>query len=163
MSIPARGAKVLVAGIGNLFMGDDGFGCEVARQLSQRPQADGVHVRDFGTRGVDLAYELGGGYDAAIFIDAAARGGTPGTLYVLDPQAAGAPVTVDGHALRLHEVLPLAGRVGGLPGTLRLVACEPATLEGDDAGVGLSAPVSAAIEPAVQLVERLVAELPRHA
>jgi hydrogenase maturation protease len=148
--------RVLVAGIGNLFLGDDGFGCEVARALASRPQRDGVAVRDFGTRGVDLAYELGEGWSAVIFVDAAQRGGEPGTLYVLDPDALGAASAMDGHTLRLHQLLPTARQLGALPPQLRLVACEPATLEGPDAGVGLSPAVAAAVQPAVALVESLV-------
>ncbi|HZP13322.1 MAG TPA: hydrogenase maturation protease [Nevskiaceae bacterium] len=152
--------RVLVAGIGNLFLGDDGFGCAVARALASRPQRDGVHVRDFGTRGVDLAYEISAGWGAVIFVDAAQRGGAPGTLYVLDPDALAKAPTVDGHAIRLHQVLPVARELGAMPSQLRLVACEPQSLEGPDAGVGLSDAVAAAIEPAVALVESLVERCP---
>jgi hydrogenase maturation protease len=157
-------ARVLVAGIGNVFLGDDAFGCAVAQHLARRPQGEGVRVRDFGTRGLDLACELAAGWDAAILIDAAPRGAAPGTLCVLDPRVDTAVPAADGHAVRLHQVLPLARQFGGLPGTLRLVGCEPGSLEGGDAGVGLSPAVAAAVG-AVGLVESLLLQLrePGHA
>jgi hydrogenase maturation protease len=153
-------ARVLVAGVGNLFLGDDAFGCEVARALAARPLPPGVAVRDFGTRSMDLACELVAGWDAAIFVDAAPRGAAAGTLTVLDPQSTLGPSPVDGHTLRLHRVLPLARQLGALPPTLRLIACEPASIDGEDAGVGLSPEVAAAIAPAVALAEKLLARLP---
>ncbi|MGH7848434.1 MAG: hydrogenase maturation protease, partial [Candidatus Binatia bacterium] len=74
-------AKILVAGIGNIFLGDDGFGVEVARELAKRKLPESVRVVDFGIRGFDLAYALLDGYDLTILVDAAPRGGLPGTLY----------------------------------------------------------------------------------
>jgi hydrogenase maturation protease len=150
---------VLVAGIGNVFLGDDGFGVEVVRRLVARPQPDGVRVVDFGIRGLDLAYALES-CGAAIFVDAASRGGPPGTLYVIEPAtpARAEPPAPESHAMTLDRVLArLSPEVA--PKTLRLVACEPSTFdpEGDD--LGLSPAVAASVDAAVLLVESLVAEL----
>lgn len=152
--------KVLVAGIGNLFLGDDAFGCEVLRLLSMHPLPQGVRARDFGTRALDLAYELTGGWDAAIFVDAAARGGAPGTLYVIEPRPASDALPVDGHSVRLEQVLAMAAGIGELPPVLRLVGCEPLRLEPDEDGDDrLSIPVQAALLPAMARVHALAAEL----
>src|SRR6185369_15085580 len=94
---------ILVAGIGNIFLGDDAFGCEVVQRLSRRPQPEGVRVIDFGIRGLDLVYALLKNNDAVILIDATARGGQPGTLYVIDPE-----IPEDVHAaLETHEMNPM--------------------------------------------------------
>src|SRR5690242_10086258 len=108
-------ARVLIAGVGNLFFGDDAFGSEVARRLATRPQPDGVRVIDFGIRGLDLAYALSDGYAAVILADATARGGAPGTLYVLEPEAAPTPQTpaLDPHGMDPAAVLRLASSLGG--------------------------------------------------
>src|SRR6516225_7125141 len=81
--------RILVAGIGNIFLGDDAFGVEVARRLAARPQPDGVRVADFGIRGIDLTYALLDGYETVILVDATPRGGQPGTLYVIEPDVGG--------------------------------------------------------------------------
>jgi hydrogenase maturation protease len=153
--------RVLVAGIGNVLLGDDGFGVEVVRRLASRALPEGVAARDFGIRGVDLAYALSDGWDAAILVDAAARGGAPGTLYVIDPSVASAAPAVDGHALDPASVLAYVRAVGGaLPASLRVVACEPAHIPADDEiEMGLSAPVDAAVDAAVRVVASLVDEL----
>jgi hydrogenase maturation protease len=153
--------RVLVAGIGNVFFGDDGFGVEVARRLLERPQPEGVVVRDFGIRGRDLAYALLDGYDAAVLVDAAPRGGRPGTLYVIEPQigVAGGGLA-DSHSLHPDNALALASAMGGPLPVLRVVGCEPSA--GPDAEgmvMELSAPVAAAVAEAVAIVESLVAEL----
>src|SRR5262245_39805418 len=107
-------ARILIAGIGNIFLGDDAFGVEVVRRLVQRPLPDGVRVVDFGIRGLDLAYDLVNGYEAVILVDATPRGGQPGTLYVLEPtreempDAADAGLMVETHALDPVKVLRLA-------------------------------------------------------
>lgn len=153
--------RILVAGIGNVFFGDDGFGVEVARRLLERPQPDGVVVVDFGIRGRDLAYALLDGYDAAVFIDATPRGGRPGTLYVIEPQGGGTRGTlVDSHGLTPENALELASAMGGPLPVLRLVGCEPAAIpEPGGMAMGLSAPVAAAVTEAVGMVESLVVEL----
>lgn len=158
---------MLVAGIGNIFFGDDGFGCEVARRLAARPLPANVRVVDFGIRGIDLAYALAD-HDAAILVDAVSRGGPPGTLYVIDPDvgegggggAAAAPVgALDPHGATPDRVL---GWLGGArrPRVLRLVGCEPQTFEAEALGAdGLSPPVRAAVGEAVALIEKLIERL----
>jgi hydrogenase maturation protease len=155
-------ARVLIAGIGNLFLGDDGFGCEVARRLAARPQPEGVRVVDFGIRGFDLTYALLDGWDAAILVDAMARGGAPGTLYVLEPALAdsGAAALVDTHAMDPMRVLAVVRTMGAAPARLRVVGCEPACLgDGDEPLISLSDPVAGAVAAAVTLVEDLAAAL----
>lgn len=171
---PRAPASVLVACIGNLFLGDDGFGCEVARRLFARPLPEGVRVVDFGIRGIDLAYALLAPYAAAILVDATSRGGAPGTLYVIDPSpAAGlpAPASADApvaHGLHPARAIALAQSMGPVIAELRLVGCEPETLgDEDEPLMELSPPVAAAVERAVVLIEALIAELrgaaPAHA
>jgi hydrogenase maturation protease len=152
-------ARVLVAGVGNIFLGDDGFGVEVARRLSSRPLPPGVKVADFGIRGVDLAYALAG-CDAAILVDAASRGGAPGTLYVIEPAlSAEAGETPEAHSMTPARLLAWIAPEER-PKTLRVVGCEPETFGPEGLGaVGLSAPVGAAVDEAVRLVEALLAEL----
>ncbi|MFJ2033721.1 hydrogenase maturation protease [Streptosporangium sp. NPDC087985] len=147
--------SILIAGVGNIFLGDDGFGVTVARQLAAMDLPDGVRVTDFGIRGIHLAYELtGGGHDTAIILDAAARGSPPGTLYVLEPSPGECPGSfVDAHAMTPESVLALAGTLGGGTGRILLVGCEPADLS---PGMELSAPVADAVGPAVELVLELV-------
>ncbi|HEU4405963.1 MAG TPA: hydrogenase maturation protease [Polyangiaceae bacterium] len=153
---PGRRPGVLVAGIGNLFFGDDGFGTELARALLGRALPEGVRVVDFGIRGLDLAYALEE-YDAAILLDATPRGGAPGTLYVLEPEVDHRPELFEAHSLTPERVLASLP-AGARPRALRVVGCEPLTLEPDEAG-GLSAPVRAALEEALCLVEDLARRL----
>ena len=155
------GSRILVAGIGNVFFGDDGFGVEVARRLGERPQPEGVRVVDFGIRGLDLAYALSDGYDAAILVDALPRGGPPGTLYVLEPEVAAAPIgtLADTHGLDPARILSLLRTLGDDVPIVRIVGCEPTLVAGDEMTMGLSAPVAAAVDEAVALVEALAAEL----
>ena len=123
--------RLLIAGIGNLFLGDDAFGVEVVRRLSARPLPAGVAVKDFGIRGFDLACAIQGGYDAVILVDALDRGSPPGTLHVLEPDAL--PTTPspmpEMHHLDPVRVLQLARRMGGPWPRLRVVGCQPATFE----------------------------------
>jgi hydrogenase maturation protease len=159
------GARVLVAGIGNIFLGDDGFGVEVARQLAAERLGDDVSVADFGIRGVHLAYELSGGrYDGVILVDAMPRGGDPGTLYAIEPDRDGqagvgetdSDGVVDAHSLTPAAVLAWLRRIGGRCGRIVIVGCEPASV---DESIGLSAPVAASVDGAVQMVRDLVAEM----
>ena len=94
---PAR--RVLVAGIGNVFLGDDGFGVALAGRLARHALPPGVDVADFGIRGMDLAYALGDGYDAAVLLDAAPRGEPPGTLSVIEPEIEEGEVPIDAHGM----------------------------------------------------------------
>jgi hydrogenase maturation protease len=162
--------NILVAGIGNVLLGDDGFGVEVAQRLAGRALPDGVRVVDFGIRGMDLAYALLDGYDVAILVDVVRRGGAPGTLYVLEPlvpegPAPGAGDAVptqavpDTHGMHPARVMALVEAMGGSVATMRLVGCEPTLIDEDDLVMGLSEPVAAAVEPAAALVETLVADL----
>lgn len=152
--------KILVAGIGNLFFGDDGFGCAVASTMAKRPEAPGVTVRDFGIRGLDLAYELTSGYDAAILVDAARRGRAPGELFVLEPSASETTRPLDAHGLTPEHVLGLARDLGGVLPVLRLVGCEPLALGSEDEPLdGLTPSVAAAVPRAIGLIDELVAEL----
>jgi hydrogenase maturation protease len=161
---PAGGrVRVLVAGIGNIFLGDDGFGVEVARRLAQRRLRPGVMLRDFGIRGMDLVYALGEGYDVAILLDAVPRGQAPGTLYVIEPrQDDDGAISLDTHGMDPVKVLRLARELGPVPERVLVVGCEPEIRpSGDDEElVGeLSAPVRAAVDGAVELVESLLEEI----
>jgi Ni,Fe-hydrogenase maturation factor len=182
--VPARTAtsnsKILIAGIGNIFLGDDGFGVEVARRLSEFDFPGGVRVQDFGIRGYDLAYALLDGYDLTILVDAAPRGSAPGTLYVIEPEinqetgaltsGAGAgrgelagesacpTLGLDAHAMNPVSVLQFARSMGSISGKVLLVGCEPATLGGEEGHMGLCEPVAAAVDQAVKLVRKLVTE-----
>jgi hydrogenase maturation protease len=156
---------ILVAGIGNIFNGDDAFGVEVAQRLMRRALPDGVKVVDFGIRGIDLTYALLDSYDAAILIDAAALGEAPGTVSVIEPDPnasdASSPedLALSAHDLDPAKVLRLVAALGGTCERVLLVACEPLTLGGEDGVMGLSAPVAGAIEAAVETVETLIGEL----
>ncbi|MDB5307153.1 MAG: hybD [Gemmataceae bacterium] len=159
-------ARVLVAGVGNIFLGDDAFGVEVVRELAGRPLPDGVRVVDFGIRGLDLTYALLDGYEAVILVDATPRGGQPGTLYVLevDPPGPGEPgaadLTVEGHNLDPAKVLRLAAAMGSPARRLLVVGCEPAPPgEFEEMAAGLSRPVRDAVGEAVSLVESLAGTL----
>ena len=152
---------VLVAGVGNIFLGDDGFGVEVARRLSSLDLGPDVKVADFGIRGVHLAYELLDGYEFVILIDATPRGeGAPGTLYVIEPDEPEAPdpdevPPLDAHGMDPAAVLSLLGVLGGRVDRLLVVGCEPAVA---DEGMTLSPAVEAAVDPAVTLVQDLINE-----
>lgn len=156
--------RVLVAGIGNIFFGDDGFGVEVARQLQQRALPDEVRVVDFGIRGFDLAYALIDGCDAAILVDAVQRGDEPGSLYVIEPDldrlGAFEGAAVETHGMDPLKVLHLANTLGGRPQRVLIVGCEPAVLGSEEEWLmGLSPPVQGAVARAAALVEELVAKL----
>ncbi|MBA3892133.1 MAG: hydrogenase maturation protease [Gemmatimonadales bacterium] len=161
----ARGApRILVAGIGNVFLGDDGFGVVVAQALVERRWPPGVTVREFGIRGIDLAYALQNGYDAAILIDAMPRGEAPGTLFVLEPELDdAAPPTVETHGMDPVRVLHLVRGLGGEPPRTLVVGCEPEQFPEDHDPTAiitrLSAPVQTAVAGAVRLVEKLVQDL----
>jgi hydrogenase maturation protease len=150
--------RTLVAGVGNIFLRDDAFGVEVIRLLAEHPVPDGVEIRDFGIRGVHLAYELLNGCDLFVLVDAAARGEPPGTVTVLevevpDPDPAAGPV-MDAHSMTPDGIFALLGSLGGRPRRSLLVACEPADVS---AGIGLSEPVEAALPHAVRTVEEILA------
>jgi hydrogenase maturation protease len=161
--------SVLVAGIGNIFLGDDAFGVEVAHRLARRCLPNGVRVVDFGIRGFDLAHALLEEHDASVvLVDATPRGGEPGTLYVIEPSLEEpiAPILVETHAMDPLTVLQLACSMGARPRRVLVVGCEPTPLdpaEIETGYMGLSQPVRAAIDPAVELVQSLLEEEARHA
>jgi hydrogenase maturation protease len=145
--------KTLVAGIGNIFFGDDGFGVEVATRLG---------IADYGIRGVHLALELLEGYDALVLIDALPMGEAPGTVAVFEPDVDSLEPTavVEAHSMSPAVVLGLVRSLGGeLPSHVVIVGCEPLSVE---EGIGLSDPVAAAIDPAAETVRRVVADLAHH-
>ena len=157
--------KTLVAGVGNVFLGDDGFGVEVARRLQDTQLPADVRVADFGIRGVHLAYELLNGYDALIIVDAVQRGETPGTVTVLEPDDPSSPPgpdapdpVLDGHDLAPAAMLAAFRRLGGHLARTFVVGCEPAELE---ERIGLSAPVAAAVDGAAAAVRELLDDLQR--
>ncbi|MEU1511037.1 hydrogenase maturation protease [Streptomyces sp. NPDC005811] len=154
--------RTLVAGIGNIFLGDDGFGVETARRLAGARLPEHVEVADIGVRGVHLAYRLLDGYDTLVLVDATARGEAPGTLYVIEYDGPGADPgavpAIDGHRMTPDTVLALldtlcAGTGGHPPRRTVIVGCEPASVE---EGIGLSPPVSDAVPEAVRLIEELL-------
>jgi hydrogenase maturation protease len=155
--------QILVAGIGNAWMKDDGFGSEVVKLLSERSLPDGVSVVDFGTGGLDLAYEVMRGYDGLILVDISRQGEPPGTLYLMEAD----PADVDGsiedgqpldpHGMDPETVLRFVKYVGGWPGRVFVVACEPEVVE--DFGIGLSAAVGGAVERAAAVVIDAVLQL----
>jgi hydrogenase maturation protease len=161
---PPPTKRVLVAGIGNIFFGDDGFGVAVAAALKQRALPPGVDVVDFGIRGMDLVFALGEGYDLALFVDAVPRGEEPGTVFLIEPELRepDEPVMLDAHGMDPVKVLSLAGQLGPVPERILVIGCEPLTgvTSDDEELVGeLSDPVRAAIGPAVELVEQTLQEL----
>jgi hydrogenase maturation protease len=151
--------NVLVAGVGNVLLGDDGFGVEVVQRLRSRALPACVRLADFGIRGRDLAYALAD-YDAAVLVDLVSRGGPPGTLYVLEPRIApDAAVDLGPHGLHPARALALAQTLGAAVATVRIVGCEPGPIDLEDLVMGLSPPVAAAVAPACAMVESLVASL----
>ncbi|MGH9898055.1 MAG: hydrogenase maturation protease [Pyrinomonadaceae bacterium] len=157
--------RILVAGIGNIFLGDDAFGSEVARVLIERSLPDEVRVIDFGIRGFDLAYALLDGYDVTIFVDATPRGGEPGTLYTIEPDLNefdnlnAQESMVETHGMNPMKVLGMVKSMGGEFKRILLVGCEPASLGAETGEIGLSEPVKAAVNEAVLLVESLVKKI----
>ncbi|HMK89535.1 MAG TPA: hydrogenase maturation protease [Methylocystis sp.] len=161
--------RILVAGVGNIFCGDDAYGVEVASLLLRRRALPAsVVVKDFGIRGLDLAYALTDGYDAAIIIDAAARGEEPGAISVVEPERpetkseAAQTLLSSSHGLDPEKVLGLVATLGAACERILFVLCEPLTLGDEEGQMGLSDVVAAAVEPSVELVQRLVSSLLQH-
>jgi hydrogenase maturation protease len=155
--------KLLVAGVGNIFLGDDGFGVEVVKRLAQRrPLSENLQVMDFGIRSYDLAYALMEDWELVILVDALPLGGEPGTLYTMEPELpeTGDPITLDAHSMNPVSVLQLVKALGGRVNRMLVVGCEPATLDLDEQGnIAMSVRVNAAIEPAIKIVEQLIANV----
>jgi hydrogenase maturation protease len=177
--------RILIAGIGNIFLGDDGFGCAVIDRLLQRELPGGVRITDFGIRGLDLAYALLDGYDVTILVDSVSRGGSPGTLYIIEPDL-NAPteqhtngMMVEAHTMNPMRALCLAksmhslgddlgdgltneageGMRSGALKKILLVGCEPETLGPEEGHLGLSQPALVAVDEAVKIVESLLADI----
>jgi hydrogenase maturation protease len=158
------GKRVLIAGIGNVFLGDDGFGVEVVKRLAGRELPEGVEVKDFGIRGMDLAYALQDGYELVVFVDATPRGGEPGTVYLIEPEVEDdGEVTLDTHGMDPVKVIKLSRALGAPPTRTLVVGCEPRVVLGgedyDEMLMELSEPVRVAVDEAVKLVESLVEEI----
>jgi hydrogenase maturation protease len=150
--------------VGNIFLGDDGFGVEVVRRLAEREMPEGVEVKDFGIRGMDLAYALQEDYEAVVFVDAVPRGEEPGTVYLIEPEIEeDGEVALDTHGMDPVKVIKLSRALGAKSTRTLVVGCEPqVVLSGedyDDMSMELSEPVQAAVGEAVKLVESLVEEI----
>ncbi len=159
--------KLLIAGVGNIFLGDDGFGVEVANRLASAHLPDWAHVVDYGIRGMHLAYDLANAYSSMILIDATSRGGAAGTIYVIEPDLgdgaadladddaglAGNPL-LNAHGMQPDVVFGMLGMLGAEARQVLIVGCEPACV---DYGMGLSEPVAAAVDEAVAVVLDLIA------
>ncbi len=159
----SRPRQILVAGIGNAFLGDDGFGGQVAQRLEKRELPEGVLVLDFGTGGLDLAYEVMRGYDALVLVDISRQGEAPGTIYVMEPDPADVDggiedgAVIDPHGMDPQTVLRFVKSVGGWPGKVVIVACEPSSV--GEVNWGLSKPVEDAVDRAVDVVLEQIQEL----
>jgi hydrogenase maturation protease len=157
--------KILIAGIGNIFLADDGFGVEVAGRLANHSFPSGVRVADFGIRGFDLAYALMDGYETTILVDAYPGEGRPGTLFVVEPDlqdlnSEGTPQGfIEPHAMNPINVLRMAIGMGGQLKRVLVVGCVPATLGPEEGQMGLSEPVAAGVDEAVKLIESLVTRI----
>jgi hydrogenase maturation protease len=153
--------KVLIACVGNIFLGDDGFGVEVALSLSKRQLPQGVSVKDYGIRGFDLAYALLDPWDLVIMVDAMAHGEAPGTLYVIEPglnAPASADTALNPHGMDPVRVLSLAASMGTISAQVLVVGCEPQDFGDELEGrMGLSAPVQAIVEEVCNTILNLVA------
>jgi hydrogenase maturation protease len=168
----ARRGQLLIAGVGNIFLGDDGFGVDVAKRLASADLPEWVHVADYGIRGMHLAYDLADRYDSAILVDAMSRGSEPGTVYVVEPDLADVPEPsadtgsaadvaammagspmLDAHGMQPDVVLRMLATLGAGDRQVLIVGCEPAQVS---YGMGLSAPVAAAIDDAVRVILDLV-------
>lgn len=160
---PELEKQILVAGVGNAFLADDGFGGAVAARLGERELPSGVTVMDFGTGGLDLAYEVMRGYDALVIVDISRQGGEPGTLYLIEPSEDEVEAgiedgeLIDPHGMDPKTVLRFVRAVGGWPGKVVVVACEPARVE--EMGLELSDDVAAVVDRAVETVLEQVDEL----
>ena len=161
----AETKRILIAGIGNIFLADDGFGVEVANRLVKQSFPSGVRVTDFGIRGFDLAYALMEGYETTILVDAYRGEGQPGTLFVVEPDSKDLDSAgmqqgfIEPHAMNPINVLRMAASMGGQLKRILVVGCVPATLGPEEGQMGLSEPVAAAVDDAVKLIDSLVTRI----
>jgi hydrogenase maturation protease len=158
----AQTPSILIAGIGNIFLGDDAFGVEVVQRLERRKLPERVKAIDFGIRGYDLAFALLDGSDVTILVDACPRGGEPGSLYVIEPDLSALDTpgadqaSIDAHSMNPMNVIRIAKSMGGDLKRILLVGCEPATLGPEEGQMGLSETVAAVVDEATNIVESLV-------
>jgi hydrogenase maturation protease len=154
---------VLIAGIGNAWLRDDGFGGEVVKRLGERELPEDVTAVDFGTGGLDLAYEVMRGYEGLVLVDVSRQGEAPGTLYLMEPdpeEIAGGiedGEIIDPHSMDPQTVLRFVKSLGGWPGRVVVIACEPETVE--EMGLGLSDPVRSAVDRAADLALKAAADV----
>ncbi len=157
--------RILIAGIGNIFLGDDAFGSEVARKLQQRELPAEVSVVDFGIRGFDLAYALLDDHEVTILVDATPRGGAPGTIYTIEPEVSELDeldtesLVVETHGMNPMKVLAMVKSMGGVFRRILLIGCEPAPLESEEGQLGLSEPVGYAVDEAVKIIESMLGKI----
>ena len=155
--------KILVAGVGNIFLGDDAFGSEVARRLMHERLPAEVRVSDFGIRSYDLAYAMMDGYDATILVDVTSKGQAPGTVYLIEPDLNELDQfdekLPDAHSMNPLNALQMLRTSGISPGELYLIGCEPAILEREDGQIGLSESVEASVPQAIEMIKSLVNDL----
>ncbi|MGB7553617.1 MAG: hydrogenase maturation protease [Candidatus Korobacteraceae bacterium] len=157
--------RILIACVGNIFLGDDAFGVEVARELATRQLPEGVSVIDFGIRAFDLAYALLDPWDAVILVDAVPRDDVPGTLYTIEPElnsiaaAETCDAPLDGHSMDPVKVVQLAQSMGSITARMLVVGCEPADCGGEEGRMGLTEPVQNSIAAAADMVEELVEQI----
>lgn len=149
--------RILVAGVGNIFLGDDGFGVEVVRRLARAPVPDNVNVQDFGIRGVHLAYQLLDEFELVVIVDAVSRGGVPGTVYVIEPEVdGGADQSIaDAHDMVLEHVFAQVRTLGGQLGRVLIVGCE---VEDASERIDLSRSVEGAVDEAIRVILELVGQ-----
>ncbi|MFZ3215997.1 MAG: hydrogenase maturation protease [Candidatus Acidiferrales bacterium] len=165
--VATKTPRILVAGIGNIFLGDDAFGVEVVKRFASRDLPEGVSVMDFGIRGFDLTYALVDGADVTILVDACPRGGAPGDLYIVEPDfasldgAATPPAAVDAHGMNPMNVIRAALAMGGPLKKILLLGCEPQTFGPEEGQMGLSGPVAAAVNRAGPLLESVIGRILR--
>jgi hydrogenase maturation protease len=164
-SLPAaEKPSILIAGIGNIFLGDDAFGVEAVKRLAARKLPEAVRVADFGIRGFDLVYALQDGYETTILVDACPQGQPPGTVFVIEPDLnsagnAGQQSVVETHGMNPVNVIRMAKAMNAPLKRLLVVGCEPETLGGEEGSMGLSGPVEAALDEAVRVIENLVTRI----
>jgi hydrogenase maturation protease len=147
--------RILIAGIGNIFLGDDGFGPAVVRRLSAEPLPEGVELYDVGIRGMHLAYKLLDGWDLLVAVDAVSRGGAPGTGYLIEADTTATQRQPDAHSIDLPSVFSTVRALGGELGRVLVVGCEPEAL---CERIGLSPPVAAAVEPTMKRIRQIAEE-----
>ncbi|OAA24015.1 hydrogenase maturation protease [Frankia sp. EI5c] len=146
-------SATLVAGVGNVLFGDDGFGVEVARHLLRAGPPPGAIVADYGISGLQLAFDLCSGFDLVVLVDAVGSGHPPGTVTLLDLSDPRIPAGLDAHGMRPDAVLDLVATLGGHLERVLMIGCQPAEIE---PRIGLSAPVAAAVAPAARLVRSVL-------